>query len=319
MNSLWLLLLIAFCVVAAAGVYFLRRWQRKGPLIETGLKAIDLLVPIPVGGDVIISGDAQSGTRVLGMEMIYRLMNHPRQKFQVVLYLDQAMADVEAWVQDLQESLPAFSNRFILPVVSTATIQQQLSDMACGGGVAIFAASNSERFLYGFHEAVRVARETATEPISITTFAVTEQLVPRGYDVTMLCSRILAQEGIYPALHPETSVSAASSHVAIAANRRRVAESARSAITEVVQNLSAGSFQSPDWEFNRNVEKRMAVQAMAFMSQPYFVAEPFTGKAGANVPVHKTVAEFDSILKGKHQNTPPQQFMYVNELPGLPH
>lgn len=286
-----------------------------GPLIETGLKAVDLFVPIPVGGDVLISGDAQSGIRVLGIELAHRLMNHPRHKFHVVLYLDQAMADVDSWVLELQESLPSFSNRFVVPAISTAEIQQQQSAAGRGPGVAIFAVSRSERFLYSFHEAIRTARETATTTVPITSFSLTEELVPPGYDVNILCSRALAQEGIYPALNPKTSNSVAISHQSVSEKRRQVAESARAAIAKVLQNLHPEALNNPDWDFNREESKRPAVQATRFMSQAFFVAEPFTGKAGANVPVRKTVADFKSILDGKHRDDPPQQFMYSNGLP----
>ena len=314
MNGLGPVLVIVCVALIAGCVFLMHRMGRRSPLIETGLKAIDLLVPIPVGGDVLISGDAQSGIRVLGIELANRLMSHSRPTCHVVFYLDEAMADVESWVLEMQESLPSLTQRFVVPTVSTAEIQRQRSAAGRAHGVAIFAASRSERFLYDMQEAIRSVRESSTDATPVTSFAVTEELAPPGYDVTMRCSRLLAQKGIYPALDVGTSTSAASSHAMIKAKRRRVAESVRVAITGILQNLQPGPLAESEWVGGRSDDERTAVQAACFMSQLYFVAEPYTGKAGASIPLYKAVAAFEAIMTGKYRDVLPRKFLYLNDL-----
>lgn len=290
------------------------RWLRRSPLIETGLKAIDLLVPISVGSDVLISGDPESGIRVLGMELAQRLMSHPRQKFHVVLYLDEALDDLDSWVLELQESLPSFDNRIVVRSVSSSDIQNQL--LACGNsaGFAVFAISRSDRFLYGIQSAIRSVRQSDSSALPITSFALTEKLAPPGYDITIVCSRTLASAGVYPALNPHTSTSTVSSQSVISKKHRRVAESTRAAINQALGDLYPDAMTNPDWPFNQDKDKRPAAQAMCFMSQPYYVAEPFTGLMAANIPLHQTVNDFEVILSGKYQDHAPKEFLYQNGL-----
>lgn len=105
--------------------------RRNGPLVQTGIKAIDLFLPIPVGADVLLSGDAIAGTRVF-------------------LFLDAAIGDLECWANDLQETLPKFPEIYIVADVTTAELKKHLIGEAMDANDVVFAVTSHARFLTTF-------------------------------------------------------------------------------------------------------------------------------------------------------------------------
>lgn len=320
MNPMPAFELIAVALVAAAILWLVRRTHagfgsgRHTPVLETGLKAIDLFTPIRIGGDVLISGDKGSGCKLLGTEIAFRLLQHPRRKFRVVYYLDEKLADIDAQVAELKESLPTLNDRYIVSVVTASDIQGHLNPDIADDGVAVFAVSTNERFVHFFHQAVLAARESTDKSGILTCFAVTEAFVPTDFDVRIISSQVIAKEGIYPALDLHASSSSVSSHTSISSQQRRVAKSAGDAVKDVETSLYPGALGNPDWVFNRDEGKRVAVQALRFMSQPYFVAEPYTGQKAAFVTSKDLVKSFQAILSGKFIHAAPQTLQYVNVL-----
>ncbi|MEZ6032881.1 MAG: hypothetical protein R3C17_07300 [Planctomycetaceae bacterium] len=320
MNPATVLLVIAACLITLGILWFIARTfkayrsRRNSPVLKTGLKAIDLFTPLRIGGDVLISGDKGSGCKLLGTEIAFRLLNHPRRKFRVVCYVDEKLADIDAQVAELKESLPTLNDRYVVSVVTASDLQGHLSRDIPDDGVAIFAVSTNERFVHFFHEAVRTVRESLDASKILTCFVVTESFVPPGFDVTIISSQIVAKEGIYPALDLNASSSSVSSHTTIASTQRHVTKSAGEAIKNVQANLYPGALANPNWVFNREEGKRVAVQALRFMSQPYFVAEPYTGKTAAYVSDKELVKGFQTILSGKFMDAKPQSLQFVNAL-----
>lgn len=321
MNPLTVFLVIAACLIALGILWFITRTfkayrsRRSSPVLKTGLKAIDLFTPLRIGGDILISGDKGSGCKLLGTEMAFRLLKHPRRKFRVVYYVDEKLADIDAQVAELKESLPTLHDLHVVSVVTASDIQGHLNSDIADDGVAIFALSTNERFVHFFHEAVRAVREPMDPSRLLTSFIVTESFVPTGFDVTIISSQIVAKEGIYPALDLHASTSSVSSHATIASKQRHVAKSAGEAVKNVQANLYPGALANPNWVFNREEGKRVAVQALRFMSQPYFVAEPYTGKTAAYVIDKELVKGFQAILSGEFKNASPQSLQYINTLP----
>lgn len=74
-------IVLVIAVVFVGVVFALYILIRKGVnrhgsgIVETGLKAVDLFVPIPLGGDVLLSGEPHAGVRVLGTKLTLRLAN----------------------------------------------------------------------------------------------------------------------------------------------------------------------------------------------------------------------------------------------------
>jgi len=289
--------------------------RRSRRVIETGLKAVDLFAPILRGGDILITGDEGAGSIVLGSELAYRLMNLPARHHHVLYYLDDASYDIDERVQELDEVLPALTHRYIVPVVTADHVQQHLSDVRRGSDTMIFAASMNTRFLEIFQESIRQVREDAPGAGSVTSFSVTDSIVPTTYDVTIQSSKVIAEAGIYPAIDPQRSASSASKHSSFRGKRLRVARSAGKAVTEVISSLYAGALNDATWIYNSDADRRPACQALCFMSQAYFVAEIYTGKTGAYIPVKQTVDSFETILSENMKGTAAKAFRYRNKLP----
>ena len=144
---------------------------------------------------------------------------------------------------------------------------------------------------------------------------VTQSISQIDYDVKIVSSALLANEGIYPALDVRFSSSSVSADPIIKGKRRRVTESVRTVLKDVMENLQPGALHDADWGFNRDAEKRIAVQALRFVTQSYFLAEPYTDQAGAFVPIENMLNSFEAILNGKHKDATPQALQYKNTLP----
>ena len=312
-----LVVLVVFVgVVFALFVLIRKRTNQHGSgIVETGLKAVDLFVPIPLGGDVLLSGEPHAGVRVLGTELAFRLANSPRQPFRVIMFLDSELDDLENVCKELRETLPMVKQIFIAPVVTAEDIRQQRVQASVFKQDALFAISKNARFLHEFRQAVKSDRQSSQSAASLTTFTVTESLSPEGFEAKLISSSLLAKEAVYPALDLRHSFSSASSLPGVKARRQRVANSVRTAVVEVLENLHPGALNDESWSFNADPAKRAAVQAIRFMSQPYFTAEPYTGLKSANVPVADTIKNFEAILSGRFLDRPPRSFQFQNALP----
>jgi F-type H+-transporting ATPase subunit beta len=153
-------------------------------------------------------------------------------------------------------------------------------------------------------QAVYVPADDYTDPAPAATFA--------HLDATTNLSRAIVEIGIYPAVDPLASTSRLLSPDSVGekhyATARRVQE-----ILQMYKNLQdiiaiMGMDELSD-EDRKTVERARKIQK--FLSQPFSVAEHFTGMKGVFVPVEDTVRSFDEILKGEHDDLPEQAFYMV--------
>lgn len=135
------------------------------------------------------------------------------------------------------------------------------------------------------------------------------------FDVEVISSLLIAGEGIYPAIDLNRSKSTALSQSIISDKHRKVAHTASAAICNATESLYLGALADPKWAYNQDADKRTSVQALRFLSQGLFVAEPFTGKKASFVSTDNLISQFDAILAGRHQATSPTAFFYTDELP----
>ena len=153
-------------------------------------------------------------------------------------------------------------------------------------------------------QAVYVPADDYTDPAPATTFS--------HLDATTNLSRAIVEIGIYPAVDPLASTSRMLSpdilgerHYSVA---RRVQE-----ILQVYKNLQdiiaiMGMDELSD-DDRKTVERARKIQK--FLSQPFTVAEHFTGMKGVFVPLEDTIRSFEEILEGKHDDLPEQAFYMV--------
>jgi F-type H+-transporting ATPase subunit beta len=148
---------------------------------------------------------------------------------------------------------------------------------------------------------VYVPADDLTDPAPATTFA--------HLDSTVVLARSLTELGIYPAVDPLDSNSAIMDPLIVGERHYRVARSVQQVLQRYkdLQDIIAilGMEELSD-EDKRTVTRARKVQK--FLSQPFHVAEVFTGNAGKYVPLEETIRSFEEILEGKHDDKPEQAF-----------
>jgi F-type H+-transporting ATPase subunit beta len=156
-------------------------------------------------------------------------------------------------------------------------------------------------------QAVYVPADDYTDPAPATTFA--------HLDSTIRLERNIAELGIYPAVDPLTSTSrvldplvVGQEHYDVARETQRVLQRYRD-LQDIIAILGIDELSEED---KATVARARRLQR--FMSQPFFVAEVFTGRSGVYVPIRETVASFKEILEGKADALPEQAFFLAGTL-----
>ena len=156
-------------------------------------------------------------------------------------------------------------------------------------------------------QAVYVPADDLTDPAPATTFS--------HLDATTVLSRNIASLGIYPAVDPLDSTSKALSadvvgkeHYAVAREVQAVLQRYKE-LQDIIAILGMDELSDED---KLTVSRARKIQR--FFSQPFSVAEQFTGMEGKYVSVKDTIRGFKEILEGKHDNIPEQAFLYVGTI-----
>lgn len=150
-------------------------------------------------------------------------------------------------------------------------------------------------------QAVYVPADDLTDPAPATTFA--------HLDSTIVLSRGLAELGIYPAVDPLDSSSTildpqivGEEHYQVARGVQQVLQRYKD-LQDIIAILGMEELSAED---KQTVFRARKIQR--FLSQPFFVAEQFTGAPGQYVPLKDTVASFKAILDGEYDNVSEQEF-----------
>jgi F-type H+-transporting ATPase subunit beta len=150
-------------------------------------------------------------------------------------------------------------------------------------------------------QAVYVPADDLTDPAPATTFA--------HLDATIVLDRAIAELGIYPAVDPLASTSRAlapeivgKEHYEVARNVQKVLQRYKD-LQDIIAILGMDELSPQD---KLTVVRARKIQR--FLSQPFSVAQVFTGREGKQVPVADTVRGFREILDGKHDDVPEGNF-----------
>lgn len=150
-------------------------------------------------------------------------------------------------------------------------------------------------------QAVYVPADDLTDPAPATTFS--------HLDSTVVLNRSLAELAIYPAVDPLDSSSTILDPLIVGEEHYNTAREIQKVLQKYkdLQDIIAilGMEELSD-EDKLIVTRARKIQK--FLSQPFFVAEQFTGREGKYVPVRKTIQGFKEIIEGKHDNIPEQAF-----------
>ncbi|MFC1968308.1 F0F1 ATP synthase subunit beta [Chloroflexota bacterium] len=156
-------------------------------------------------------------------------------------------------------------------------------------------------------QAIYVPADDYTDPGIVTTFG--------HLDAVVALERSIVEQGIYPAVDPLTSTSrmldpriVGEEHYNIAREVQRVLQRYKD-LQDIISILGIEELSEED-----KLIVARARRIQRFLSQPFSVAEVFTGLEGKYVPVKETVRGFKEILEGKHDSLPEQAFLMVGNI-----
>ena len=156
-------------------------------------------------------------------------------------------------------------------------------------------------------QAVYVPADDLTDPAPATTFA--------HLDATTVLDRGIASLGIFPAVDPLESTSRILSpeivgreHYEVARETQRILQRYKD-LQDIIAIMGMDELSEED---KLTVSRARKIQR--FLSQPFFVAEQFTGYEGRYVPVKETIRGFKEILEGRHDDLPESAFLFVGSI-----
>ena len=156
-------------------------------------------------------------------------------------------------------------------------------------------------------QAVYVPADDLTDPAPATTFA--------HLDATTVLDRAISNMGIYPAVDPLGSTSriltpnvVGKEHYEVARSVQRVLQRYKE-LQDIIAIMGMDELSDDD---KLTVSRARKIQR--FMSQPFSVAEQFTGLEGKYVPLKETIRGFKEILEGKHDDLPESAFLMAGTI-----
>jgi len=156
-------------------------------------------------------------------------------------------------------------------------------------------------------QAIYVPADDLTDPAPATSFA--------HLDATTVLSRQIAELGIYPAVDPLDSTSrmldprvVGEEHYTVARDVQRVLQTYKS-LQDIIAILGMDELSDED-----KITVTRARKIQRFLSQPFFVAQQFTGLEGKYVKLADTIRSFKEVVEGKHDDIPEQAFYMVGTI-----
>ncbi len=156
-------------------------------------------------------------------------------------------------------------------------------------------------------QAVYVPADDLTDPAPATTFT--------HLDATTVLSRSVAERGIYPAVDPLDSTSrildprvVGEEHYEVASKVKHILERYKE-LQDIIAILGVDELSDED-----KVTVSRARKVQNFLSQPFTVAEQFTGMQGRYVTIQDTIKGFKEIIEGKHDELPESAFLFVGTI-----
>ncbi len=319
-------------------------------VLETGIKVIDLIMPIQKGGKVGLFGGAGVGKTVTLMELIrniavehsgfsvfagvgertregndfyhemtdggvldkvalvYGQMNEPPgNRLRVALtgltmaeYFRDEGRDVLMFVDNIYRytlagtEVSALLGRMPSAVGYQPTLAEEM-------GVLQERITSTKSGSITSFQAVYVPADDLTDPSPATTFA--------HLDATLVLSRQVAELGIYPAVDPLDSTSRILDPHVVGEEHYEVARGVQGVLQrykELKDIIAILGMDELSEEDKQTVSRARKIQR--FLSQPFFVAEIFTGAPGKYVTLKETIANFRAILSGEYDHLPEQAF-----------
>jgi len=325
-------------------------------LLETGIKVIDLIMPISKGGKVGLFGGAGVGKTVTLMELI-RNIAHEHEGFSVFAGVGERTREGNDFYHEMTESgvidkvslvygqmneppgnrlrvaltgltmaesfrdegrdVLMFIDNIYRYTLAGTEVSALLGRMPSAVGyqptlaeeMGILQeriASTKTGSITSF-QAVYVPADDLTDPSPATTFA--------HLDATLVLSRQIAELGIYPAVDPLDSTSRILDPNVIGQEHYDCARGVQAVLQrykelqDIIAILGMDELSEDD---KQSVTRARKIQR--FLSQPFFVAETFTGTPGKFVQLAETIRGFNGIVNGDYDHMPEQAFYMVGSI-----
>ena len=320
-------------------------------ILETGVKAIDLICPFTKGGKVGAFGGAGVGKTVIIQELIRNIAN-VHQGYSVFAGVGERSREGNDLWNEMKESGVLANTALVfgqmneppgvrLRIALTGLTMAEYFRDTMGQDVLLFIDNIYRYILAGMEVSALLGRMpsavgyqptlstemgdleeriTSTTKGSITSFQAiyvpaddyTDPGVATTFghlDAVIALERSIAEQGLYPAVDPLTSSSRAldpnivgRDHYEAARGVQQVLQRYRD-LQDIIAILGIEELSEED-----KVTVARARKIQRFLSQPFFVAEQFTGREGRYVPVAETVRGFAEILSGQHDDVTEQDF-----------
>lgn len=325
-------------------------------ILETGIKVIDLIMPISKGGKIGLFGGAGVGKTVTLMELIrniaiehsgysvfagvgertregndfyhemkesnvldkvslvYGQMNEPPgNRLRVAL---TGLTIAEDFRDEGRDVLMFIDNiyRYTLAGTEVSALLGRMPSavgyqptLAAEMGLLQERITSTKTGSITSFQAVYVPADDLTDPSPATTFA--------HLDATLVLSRQVAELGIYPAVDPLDSTSRQLDPLIIGQEHYDTARAVQNTLQrykelkDIIAILGMDELSEDD---KLTVSRARKIQR--FLSQPFFVAEVFTGASGKYVALKDTIRGFRSIMEGQHDDLPEQAFYMVGSI-----
>jgi F-type H+-transporting ATPase subunit beta len=325
-------------------------------ILETGIKVIDLIMPIAKGGKIGLFGGAGVGKTVTLMELIrniaiehsgysvfagvgertregndfyhemkeagvldkvalvYGQMNEPPgNRLRVAL---SGLTIAENFRDEGRDVLMFIDNiyRYSLAGVEVSALLGRMPSavgyqptLAEEMGMLQERITSTKTGSISSFQAVYVPADDLTDPSPATTFA--------HLDATLVLSRQIAELGIYPAVDPLDSTSRQLDPLVIGDEHYKTARDVQATLQrykELQDIIAILGMDELSEEDKLTVSRARKIQR--FLSQPFFVAETFTGSPGKYVSLADTIRGFQGIVSGEYDSLPEQAFYMVGTI-----
>src|SRR3989339_837794 len=291
----------------------------KTEILETGIKVIDLICPIVKGGKVGMFGGAREGndlyhemksSGVLAKtSLVFGQMNEPpgvRARVGLTglamaeYFRDEEGKDILFFIDNIFRFTQAGSEVSALLGRIPSAVGYQPT-LATDMGELQERITSTKKGSITSVQAVYVPADDLTDPAPATTFG--------HLDSTVVLARSLTELGIYPAVDPLDSSSTILDPLIVGAEHYQVAREVQQVLQrykDLQDIIAILGMEELSPEDKLIVSRARKVQK--FLSQPFFVAETFTGTPGQYVTLKETIRGFKEILDGLHDDKPEQAF-----------
>ena len=217
-------------------------------------------------------------------------------------YTDEADGMVNGIYTGFQQ--PAAFVTYLDPINTEHIVPQSFPTLATDMGALQERITTTKKGSITSVQAIYVPADDLTDPAPATSFA--------HLDATTVLNRAISEKGIYPAVDPLDSTSrildpqvVGDDHYRVAREVQRVLQTYKS-LQDIIAILGMDELSEED-----KLTVARARKIEKFLSQPFFVAEIFTGSPGKYVDLEDTIKSFDGLVKGEYDHMPEAAFYMV--------